>query len=189
MTAIASDAPRCASTVRPRSLLGSLDDAAPFDASTLTCMVFETCCLVSRLSVSRDMRQVRRQVQEFDVVITSGGVGPTHDDITINSVARALNQSIQENEVNAADSSRTMSLDLLGRNTLCWRLCPAANAIRSFCSDVLLKFGAAGCEFRLAATFHAPCMGLSCVYSRHSCITSACNKLPGNALQRARTNE
>lgn len=44
-------------------------------------------------------RQVRRQVQEFDVVITSGGVGPTHDDITIYSVARALNQSVRENKV------------------------------------------------------------------------------------------
>jgi molybdopterin-biosynthesis enzyme MoeA-like protein len=27
------------------------------------------------------------QVQAFDVVITSGGVGPTHDDITIYAVA------------------------------------------------------------------------------------------------------
>lgn len=43
--------------------------------------------------------QVRRQVQEFDVVITSGGVGPTHDDITIFSVARALNQKVRENKV------------------------------------------------------------------------------------------
>lgn len=38
-------------------------------------------------------------MQDFDVVITSGGVGPTHDDITIYSVARALNQSIRENKV------------------------------------------------------------------------------------------
>ena len=43
--------------------------------------------------------QVRRQVQEFDLVITSGGIGPTHDDITIYSVARALNQSVRENKV------------------------------------------------------------------------------------------
>jgi molybdopterin-biosynthesis enzyme MoeA-like protein len=27
------------------------------------------------------------QVQAFDVVITSGGVGPTHDDVTIYAVA------------------------------------------------------------------------------------------------------
>eukprot|EP00953_Heterococcus_sp_UTEX-ZZ885_P036944 19016-Heterococcus_DN1.PRE.1 len=33
--------------------------------------------------------EVRSQVQAFDVVITSGGVGPTHDDITIYAVASA----------------------------------------------------------------------------------------------------
>lgn len=43
--------------------------------------------------------EVRRQVQQFDVVITSGGVGPTHDDITIFAVAGALNQCIRPNEV------------------------------------------------------------------------------------------
>lgn len=32
-------------------------------------------------------------------MITSGGVGPTHDDITIYSVARALNQAVRENNV------------------------------------------------------------------------------------------
>lgn len=38
-------------------------------------------------------------MQDFDVVITSGGVGPTHDDITILAVARALNQAVRENKV------------------------------------------------------------------------------------------
>eukprot|EP00903_Cladosiphon_okamuranus_P021990 g20220.t1 len=58
---------------------------------------------VGRVAVIKDdeeaiCEEVRRQVQEFDVVITSGGVGPTHDDITIYSVARALNQKIRENK-------------------------------------------------------------------------------------------
>ncbi|CAM9394502.1 unnamed protein product [Pylaiella littoralis] len=58
---------------------------------------------VGRVAVIKDdedaiCEEVRRQVQEFDVVITSGGVGPTHDDITIYSVARALNQSIRESK-------------------------------------------------------------------------------------------
>ncbi|CAM9914937.1 unnamed protein product, partial [Hapterophycus canaliculatus] len=58
---------------------------------------------VERVAVVKDdesaiCEEVRRQVQEFDVVITSGGVGPTHDDITIYSVARALNQSVCENK-------------------------------------------------------------------------------------------
>src|SRR5207245_8464969 len=30
------------------------------------------------------------QSRDFDVVFTSGGVGPTHDDVTIEGVARAM---------------------------------------------------------------------------------------------------
>lgn len=59
-----------------------------------------TCCGVCCVFFSSIvLRQVRRQVQEFDLVITSGGIGPTHDDITIYSVARALNQKVRENKV------------------------------------------------------------------------------------------
>jgi molybdenum cofactor synthesis domain-containing protein len=35
-------------------------------------------------------REVRDQSQTFDVVFTSGGVGPTHDDVTIESIAHAF---------------------------------------------------------------------------------------------------
>jgi molybdopterin-biosynthesis enzyme MoeA-like protein len=35
--------------------------------------------------------------QKYDVVITSGGIGPTHDDVTIKAVAKALNQTIKCN--------------------------------------------------------------------------------------------
>src|SRR6185369_1097797 len=34
--------------------------------------------------------EVRRLSGEFDVVFTSGGVGPTHDDVTVEAVARAF---------------------------------------------------------------------------------------------------
>jgi molybdenum cofactor synthesis domain-containing protein len=37
---------------------------------------------------------VREFHQQFDVVFTSGGVGPTHDDITIEGVARALGRQV-----------------------------------------------------------------------------------------------
>ncbi len=38
--------------------------------------------------------EVRYCAQRFEIVITSGGVGPTHDDITIAGVAAALNRPV-----------------------------------------------------------------------------------------------
>src|SRR5438552_4596824 len=50
---------------------------------------------VRRISVVPDeveliAAEVAAQSRAFDVVFTSGGVGPTHDDVTIEGVARAL---------------------------------------------------------------------------------------------------
>jgi FAD synthetase len=42
--------------------------------------------------------EVRRLAAAFDVVFTSGGLGPTHDDITLNAVAKALGLKMQRNE-------------------------------------------------------------------------------------------
>ncbi|KAJ7777904.1 MoaB/Mog domain-containing protein [Mycena maculata] len=36
----------------------------------------------------------RRMVQNYDFVVTSGGIGPTHDDITYSSLALAFSQSL-----------------------------------------------------------------------------------------------
>ncbi|KAL4253362.1 Molybdopterin binding protein [Abortiporus biennis] len=36
----------------------------------------------------------RRMVQNYDFVITSGGIGPTHDDITYASLAKSFNQGL-----------------------------------------------------------------------------------------------
>ncbi|OCH88719.1 Molybdopterin binding protein [Obba rivulosa] len=36
----------------------------------------------------------RRMVKQYDFVITSGGIGPTHDDITYASLAKAFNQPL-----------------------------------------------------------------------------------------------
>ncbi len=38
--------------------------------------------------------EVARSAQRFDFVITSGGVGPTHDDLTLEGVARAFNRKL-----------------------------------------------------------------------------------------------
>ena len=42
--------------------------------------------------------EVRRCMQSFDLVVTSGGLGPTHDDVTIRALADALGQRLQRNE-------------------------------------------------------------------------------------------
>ena len=37
-------------------------------------------------------------MDDVDVIITSGGVGPTHDDVTIKSVAEALHLEMEMND-------------------------------------------------------------------------------------------
>lgn len=54
----------------------------------------------------------RRMVKNYDLVITSGGIGPTHDDITYQSIAKAFDQPLEYHQValerlNAHASRRT----------------------------------------------------------------------------------
>lgn len=46
-------------------------------------------------SIDEISAEVLRMSQKHDVVITSGGIGATHDDVTLKAVARALNQEIK----------------------------------------------------------------------------------------------
>ena len=45
--------------------------------------------------ISEIAEEVRAQNRAFDVVFTSGGVGPTHDDVTIEAIASAFGASVE----------------------------------------------------------------------------------------------
>ena len=45
--------------------------------------------------IAEELRQFSR---EFSIVLTSGGIGPTHDDVTYEAAAAAFEDSLEENE-------------------------------------------------------------------------------------------
>jgi FAD synthetase len=61
------------------------------------------CVRLARVVVVSDdqdaiVKDIQRLQNEVDVIITSGGVGPTHDDVTIKSVAASLNHDLELHE-------------------------------------------------------------------------------------------
>jgi len=74
------------------------------------------CLQLSRVVVVSDdvheiTKEIRRLRNEVDVVITSGGVGPTHDDVTIKGVAEALDRELVYNEDMAKLLQKKMNAD------------------------------------------------------------------------------
>lgn len=49
-------------------------------------------------SIEDIVKEIRRLQELVDVVITSGGVGPTHDDVTVKAIAQAMYCEMQYNE-------------------------------------------------------------------------------------------
>jgi FAD synthetase len=48
------------------------------------------------------VEEVQRMSQKYDYVITSGGIGPTHDDVTLKAIAKALDEEIEVSETMVA---------------------------------------------------------------------------------------
>eukprot|EP00466_Bigelowiella_natans_P014696 jgi/Bigna1/51833/estExt_Genewise1Plus.C_30263 len=48
--------------------------------------------------VNQVSEHIRRLSRSFDVVVTSGGVGPTHDDVTMHAVAKAFHCGLRQEE-------------------------------------------------------------------------------------------
>jgi len=63
--------------------------------------MFDRGCKVSEIAIVPDIEMeivshLNRLRQRYDAVITSGGIGPTHDDITMDSVAKAFGVQLLE---------------------------------------------------------------------------------------------
>lgn len=48
--------------------------------------------------IGDDITEISNEVKEFsnrfDLVLTTGGIGPTHDDVTLEAVAKAFNEKV-----------------------------------------------------------------------------------------------
>ena len=78
-------------------LSGKVQDSNSFFAAR---QLREVGATLARIAVIPDVldaiaEEVRYCADRFNVVVTSGGVGPTHDDLTMEGVARAFNSSIR----------------------------------------------------------------------------------------------
>lgn len=79
-------------------LSGRTREANAYDAAK---KLFIAGCKLSEVSVVPDEREaiistLNRLRQQYDAVITSGGIGPTHDDITMACVAEAFGVGLDE---------------------------------------------------------------------------------------------
>ncbi|ORY61190.1 MoaB/Mog domain-containing protein [Leucosporidium creatinivorum] len=73
--------------------------------------LFDLAIELKRIEVIADDEEeiseaVTRMSKAYDLVITSGGIGPTHDDITYSSIAKAFNKDLEYHE----ETKRRMNL-------------------------------------------------------------------------------
>ena len=88
-----------------------IDTNSPFLCSELRALGVD----VERIHVIPDVietiaQNVREMSQSHDFVFTSGGVGPTHDDLTMDGVALAFQQPLELNKSVAERIERARTL-------------------------------------------------------------------------------
>lgn len=88
------------------------DTNAPFAAKKLRAagVPLERIVTVSD-DLNAIVEEIRACMQKYDLVITSGGLGPTHDDVTIRALGDALGQRLQQNMQMDAHLRKVNSID------------------------------------------------------------------------------
>ncbi|KXX77846.1 putative FAD synthase [Madurella mycetomatis] len=92
----ATDDGLCSKTIDTAACLIIGDETRDKNSNTMAKWCFRLGISLKRIEVVPDgedeiVEAVRRMSERYDFVVTSGGIGPTHDDITYKSVARAFN--------------------------------------------------------------------------------------------------
>lgn len=80
-------------------LSGKVSD---INSTWLISQFYELGCTIGKVSIIPDeiaviANEVKHFSETFDVVLTTGGVGPTHDDVTFEAVAQAFDRPMQHN--------------------------------------------------------------------------------------------
>ncbi|MEI6806597.1 MAG: competence/damage-inducible protein A [Myxococcaceae bacterium] len=90
--------PRASAIVIGNEILnGKVQDA---NSQTLAKTLFECGVSLALIETIPDKTEViistvKRHAKEFDLVFTSGGIGPTHDDITYDAIAKAFDRKLE----------------------------------------------------------------------------------------------
>lgn len=76
-----------------------VDTNSPFLCQQLRELGVDVECIVTIPDVIETIAsQVKKMSRSYDFVFTSGGIGPTHDDLTIEGVAAAFGLAVEHNE-------------------------------------------------------------------------------------------
>jgi len=96
--------------------------------------MFDKGCKVSEIAIVPDIQEdivhtLNRLRHRYDAVITSGGIGPTHDDITMDCIAESFHVSLLEHEATIAKLHERYGDDLLSDRRRMARLPEGAEPI------------------------------------------------------------